>query len=145
MKKDGIPPRRTGCSVVQLLPATWEARVRFPASASKKNFVQTPIFRFARTQNIKIRWTVNTMWFYIIFLSVCYFILQACSFIGVIRVTSPIDINVQTRSLLASFVDGFFCFTGWFIFYKTKCLQIWNIADTSIAVTSIDFKLLSCL
>ena len=72
-----------------------------PGQCKQKNFVQTPIFCFARTQNIKIRWTVNTMWFYIIFLSICYFILQACSFIGVIRVTSPIDINVPTKSLLA--------------------------------------------
>ena len=37
-----------------------------------------------------------------IFLLTCYFILQDCSFIAVIRVTPPIDINVQTRSLLAS-------------------------------------------
>ena len=36
MKKDGIPPKRTGCSVVEFSPATREARVRFPASASKK-------------------------------------------------------------------------------------------------------------
>ena len=38
---------------------------------------------------------------YYIFLLTCYFILQDCSFIAVIHVTPPIDINVQTRSLLA--------------------------------------------
>ena len=37
MKKDGIPPKRTGCSEVEFSPATREARVRFPASARKKN------------------------------------------------------------------------------------------------------------
>ena len=36
MKKDGIPPKRSGCLVVEFSPATLEARVRFPASASKK-------------------------------------------------------------------------------------------------------------
>ena len=35
MKKDGIP-KRTGCSVLEISPATRESRVRFPASASKK-------------------------------------------------------------------------------------------------------------
>ena len=36
MKKDGIPPKRTGCSVIEFSPATREARIRFPASARKK-------------------------------------------------------------------------------------------------------------
>ena len=36
MKTDGIPPKRTGCSVIEFSPATREARVRFPASARKK-------------------------------------------------------------------------------------------------------------
>ena len=112
-----------------------------PGQCKEKNFVQTPVdFCFACTQNIKIRWTANTMWLYIIILWTCYFILRACSFIGVIRVTSPIDINVPIKSLLALKKKWFFCFTDWLIFYKPKCLQIWNIAVTYIVVTAIDFK-----
>ena len=47
MKTDGIPPKRSSCSVVEFSPATRDARVRFPASGSKKilfkllPFVQT--------------------------------------------------------------------------------------------------------
>ena len=80
-----------------------------PGQCKEKNFVQTPVdFCFACTQNIKIRWTANTMWLYIIILWTCYFILRACSFIGVIRVTSPIDINVPIKSLLALKKNGSF-------------------------------------
>ena len=48
------------------------------------------------------------MWLNIIILWTCYFILRACSFIGVIRVTSPIDINVPIKSLLALKKNGSF-------------------------------------
>ena len=109
MKKDGIPPKRTGCSVIEFSPATREARIRFPASARKKIlFKLLSNFCFACTQNIKIRWTANTKWLYIVILWTCYFILRTCSFIGVIRVTSPIDSNVPIKSLLALKKNGSF-------------------------------------
>ena len=40
-----------------------------PGQWKQKNFVQTPVFCFARKQLVKIGWTVNTMWFYVIYFS----------------------------------------------------------------------------
>ena len=59
MKKDGIPPRRTGCSVVQLSPATWEVRVRFPASASKKILFKLLSFALLAHRTLKFDISLN--------------------------------------------------------------------------------------
>ena len=144
MKKDGIPPKRAETHWLfgdRILTCHTGGPDSIPGQCKQKHFVQFHVFCFARTQNIKIRWTANTMWLYIIFLWSCYFILQACSFIGVIRLTSPINIMCQSKAYWLFKKNWFFCFTGWFIFYKTKCLQMWNIGVTYIAVTTMILKL----
>ena len=53
MKTDGIPPKRSGSSVVEFSPATREARVRFPISGSKKNLFKLLSFALLANSSLK--------------------------------------------------------------------------------------------
>ena len=118
MKKDGIPPRRTGCSVVQLSPATWEARVRFPASASKTILFKLLSFALLAHRTLKfdeLSTQCGSKLYFSQFVILSY---RPVRLLGRFVLRHRLILMCQPKAywLLKKLVR--FCFTGWFIFYN---------------------------